>query len=247
VISDSRTRIRELNPCPQGYTGATCEDCADDFSEYNGSCEVRFALPFLDPDGHWYRGLEIGVDHDWPDSQAGVASANNDDSLLKTQCRDYQDRRAPHCYDGHDGTDYELVGGFDMMDRGVAEVLAAAPGVVTTVVDGNYDRCHFSIWADAPYYIDCDGYEMAANKVFIDHADGTQTRYLHLKKDSVIVEEGDHVRCGQMLGLTGSSGISSGPHVHFEVRRDGLVVDPFSEDRWIELDGPHGLPSAECQ
>ncbi|MEJ2287243.1 MAG: M23 family metallopeptidase, partial [Deinococcales bacterium] len=64
------------------------------------------------------------------------------------------------------------------------------------------------------------------NVVFLDHGDGTQTRYAHLSRIDVRVGEG--VRQGDVLGLVGSTGASTGPHVHFELRFDGRAVDPLA-------------------
>ncbi|NPB03424.1 MAG: M23 family metallopeptidase [Thermotogae bacterium] len=60
--------------------------------------------------------------------------------------------------------------------------------------------------------------------VRINHAKGYKTLYAHLKK--ALVKEGDSVKIGTPVGLTGSTGLSTGPHVHFEVYKDGKPVDP---------------------
>jgi beta-lactamase regulating signal transducer with metallopeptidase domain len=63
------------------------------------------------------------------------------------------------------------------------------------------------------------------NYVVIRHDDKFITRYYHLQKASVKV--GDQVKKGQVIGLVGSSGVlSSGPHLHYEVVKDGTSVDP---------------------
>jgi murein DD-endopeptidase MepM/ murein hydrolase activator NlpD len=60
--------------------------------------------------------------------------------------------------------------------------------------------------------------------VYIDHGGGIETRYAHLQK--ILVEEGDFVPAGGVVGKVGSSGRATGPHLHFEVRRGGRVVAP---------------------
>lgn len=61
--------------------------------------------------------------------------------------------------------------------------------------------------------------------VYLDHGDGTETRYAHLS--AVLVEVGAVLRQGDTLGLVGSTGASTGPHLHFELRRAGRAVDPL--------------------
>ena len=63
------------------------------------------------------------------------------------------------------------------------------------------------------------------NMVEIDHGDGLTTRYAHLSR--VLVKIGDHVEAADALGLSGTTGRSTGPHLHYEVRRNGKAVDPM--------------------
>jgi murein DD-endopeptidase MepM/ murein hydrolase activator NlpD len=60
--------------------------------------------------------------------------------------------------------------------------------------------------------------------VEIDHGNGLSTRYGHLSEISVKV--GDHIRIGQVVGAVGSTGRSTGPHLHYETRIEGEAVDP---------------------
>lgn len=62
--------------------------------------------------------------------------------------------------------------------------------------------------------------------VEIDHGNGYQTRYAHNKKLTVAI--GDRIKKGQTIALMGSTGRSTGPHVHFEVLRDGKAVNPYN-------------------
>ncbi len=62
------------------------------------------------------------------------------------------------------------------------------------------------------------------NLVIIRHANGLETYYAHLS--SRMVEAGQEVKSGQVIGLGGSTGRSTGPHLHFEVRYEGFPFDP---------------------
>jgi murein DD-endopeptidase MepM/ murein hydrolase activator NlpD len=66
--------------------------------------------------------------------------------------------------------------------------------------------------------------------VVIDHGDGLRTRYAHLRR--IAVEQGERVKTGEVIGEVGKSGNASGPHVHYEVVRNGTPVDP-----WPFMDG----------
>jgi murein DD-endopeptidase MepM/ murein hydrolase activator NlpD len=67
-----------------------------------------------------------------------------------------------------------------------------------------------------------NGYGIA---IAIDHGYGYQTLYAHLSK--VLVREGQHVRRGDLIGKTGKSGLVSGPHLHYEVRLNGVCKNPM--------------------
>jgi murein DD-endopeptidase MepM/ murein hydrolase activator NlpD len=84
----------------------------------------------------------------------------------------------------------------------------------TTVYASNAGTVSFAGWAS--------GYGYA---VFIEHADGRQTRYGHLSK--VLVSAGQTVSQGQKIALSGNTGVSTGPHVHFEIRINGTAVNPL--------------------
>ena len=77
-------------------------------------------------------------------------------------------------------------------------------------------------------------------RVEVDHGNGLVTRYAHLSR--IFVREGQVITPGQLLGAVGSTGRSTGPHLHFEVLRDGQFIDP---QRFLalgqlerEVDGP---------
>jgi len=70
------------------------------------------------------------------------------------------------------------------------------------------------------------------NMVEIDHGNGLTTRYGHMSE--VLVSEGDDVKFGDVIGRVGSTGRSTGPHLHYEVRIDGEPVDP---ERFLAVAG----------
>ncbi|MCQ2139331.1 MAG: peptidoglycan DD-metalloendopeptidase family protein [Bacteroidales bacterium] len=72
------------------------------------------------------------------------------------------------------------------------------------------------------------------NLIVIRHANGLETFYGHLSKS--LVEEGEWVRAGQTIALGGSTGRSTGPHLHFETRYQGYAFDP----EWL-IDFEHGV------
>lgn len=91
--------------------------------------------------------------------------------------------------------------------------LAAPLGTpVYATADGTVDRAE---WNNGGY----------GNMVEIDHGHGIQTRYGHLSR--YIVSDGQHVKRGQLIAYMGSTGRSTGSHLHYEVRLDGKAVNPI--------------------
>jgi murein DD-endopeptidase len=123
-------------------------------------------------------------------------------------------------YNGHDGTDFGI-SDFETMKRGVP-VLASAAGIVFQVRDGIADK----LILDQTQKKYVKNFE-CGNGVVINHGNGWQTQYCHLQNGTVAGKKGDWVEKGSVLGMVGSSGLASFPHVHFSVRYQGKIVDPF--------------------
>lgn len=79
--------------------------------------------------------------------------------------------------------------------------------------------------AESGLVADCGFDDKRGNYVLINHAKGTATLYAHMSK--VFVKKGDHLHRGQKIALVGSSGISTGPHLHFEVWKNGRAENPL--------------------
>lgn len=107
---------------------------------------------------------------------------------------------------GVPGSDW--IGGYHMgLDIGApmgAPIVAAAAGAVE---EANDDNSH--------------GY---GNHVLIAHGNGYETLYAHLSR--IVARVGEQVAQGQLIGYVGQSGYADGPHLHFEIRRDGQRIDP---------------------
>ena len=158
--------------------------------------------------GYGYHAVSTFVDHDLN---------------YPNQVRDYTNgRRTSDSNSGynHSGPDYFLWPfGWRMMDAEVVAVVAAADGVIVGKSDGNPDRS-------------CGASATGWNAVYVQHADGRIAWYGHLKQNSLTSKGiGDAVVTGEYLGRVGSSGNSSGPHLHFELRSGSgagsYVVDPY--------------------
>ena len=171
----------------------------------------------------------------------------------------------PNCYRGHEGTDFGLVGHVISQLAGSVDVFAVSGGKVVAKADGNTDLCFYKIppppsgsrASDFVFCINDKNDAKEANFVAILQDDGVIAYYYHLKKDTIAVNVGDRVDCGQFLGKIGSSGVSSAPHLHLtlqRMKRDSAfpkteqefknaggnrdvadIINPYSPMLWTEL------------
>ena len=130
------------------------------------------------------------------------------------------------------------------MDRDETIVLAAAPGTIIRKDDGNFDRNCGNL-SSVPT-------SAQPNAIYIRHADGSIAWYLHLKSGSLTPKlVGETVATGERIASVGSSGFSTGPHLHFEVYAwNGSLVDPYAgtcntlnADSWWAQQPPYWQPA----
>jgi hypothetical protein len=103
-------------------------------------------------------------------------------------------------------------------------VVASAGGTITVV--GNTGSSSYGRWVE------------------IDHGNGYRTRYAHLNSQAVRV--GQRVARGERIGTVGSTGGSSGPHLHFELRRNGVVLRPVFHGSTAFFWGTRNYTSQNC-
>ncbi len=136
-------------------------------------------------------------------------------------------------YDGHDGIDIRL-SSRPAAAGPAGAVLAAAPGRVLRTRGDAADVSVRETGRDAVAGVEC------GNGAVIAHADGYETQYCHLAKGSLTVRPGDTVAAGQAIGQVGLSGASEFPHLHFTLRRNGRMLDPFAPTAPAEACLPAG-------
>lgn len=124
-------------------------------------------------------------------------------------------------YNGHRGTDIGTFPfGWKKMDDNAVEIISAADGIIIGKDDGVDDKSCAG----------CTGY-CPWNAVYVQNSDGTVCWYGHMKKGSLTSKAvGQAVSRGEYLGVVGSSGNSTGPHLHFEVYsniQQNTLIDPW--------------------
>ena len=118
-----------------------------------------------------------------------------------------------YTYNGHNGHDSDI-DSFKRQEIGVP-IFSALDGMVVDAHDGEFD-------------MNTAASNVPANYVVLGHGDGHYTYYWHMKKGSVAVGLNQFVPAGTQIGLTGSSGSSTAPHLHFTSRYAGSVYEPFA-------------------
>jgi murein DD-endopeptidase MepM/ murein hydrolase activator NlpD len=83
-----------------------------------------------------------------------------------------------------------------------------------------------TVVATRDHFVDGNGRDLEENFVMVRHDDGTVARYIHLQHRGVLVAVGQRVAQGERIGLTGNTGDTGGPHLHFDVQRCGPNLPP---------------------
>lgn len=123
-------------------------------------------------------------------------------------------------YNTHDGTDFAIPDQKTLISG--VDVLAIADGTVLRSRDGVQDQKYNPAMPDNIKGIEC------GNGVLIDHGNGWQSQYCHMKQGSLTIKPGDKIRMGQALGQVGQSGKAEFPHLHITLRKDNKAIDPFT-------------------
>lgn len=122
------------------------------------------------------------------------------------------------------------------LPSGIGVVLTSPYGYRTHPITGNYtmhNGVDLACSSGTPIYASKSGYVTTAtyhyaygNYVTINHMDGFSTLYGHMTY--FVVSEGEYVEQGQVIGYVGSTGYSTGPHLHFTIYYDGSTVNPMN-------------------
>lgn len=207
-----------------GYLNPTPTECVSLDERADIERQIKINQKRLVSEGKLQsKNSTVNVQLDWILRQKGVndyayySISNYVDLDNTTGLRDYN--CGTRTYDGHQGVDFfTFPFWWDKMDNSNVEVIAGAAGTIVYKSDGNFDRrC-------------VNGNNGNWNAVYIQHADGTIAWYGHLKSGSPTTKAiGQTVEKGEYLGVVGSSGNSSGPHLHLEIKSSGgATIDPFS-------------------
>ena len=195
------------------------DDVLADVREALGLDDVEAGDHDHEDDSMWGRGLSwladwLGVEipHEVPASTLGL-------TILQTQLAQQwqaltspQPRRVPVRISSHFGKRYHPVLKRWKLHKGTD--FAAPTGTpVLAVADGEVRLAGY--------------YGAAGNYILIKHDNGYASQYMHLSRISRGLKRGQRVKRGQLIGRVGTTGRSTGPHLHFGLKRQGVSVDPL--------------------
>ncbi len=173
------------------------------------------ALPYttvIPADGEPHRVITMTPINAYKDSRYGyqfnytigdVTATHDDNHLYLLPFQSGSSAPVGQGYHGHFSHKNSYSLDFDLAEG--TKVYAARAGVVVEIKEDSRGGCK---------YPKCMG---MANYITVCHEDGSMANYIHLKHQGSMVNPGDKVEAGQVIGLSGNTGWSSGPHLHFEV------------------------------
>ena len=147
-----------------------------------------------------------------------------------------------------------------MMDAPSGALTLPIPGAPVTSSFGwrihpilGYRKFHYGVDFGAPRgtpvraaatgTVEACGREAAEGTfVRLRHAGRTVTLYAHLDSFAAMLRQGQAVRAGEVIAYVGSTGLSTGPHLYYEVRVDGRAIDPIGSPLRAPADDPDGTP-----
>lgn len=235
-------RVAFMSEIKQGIQDLKSQNrLAYDIVNRGGDGHPMFAWPIKKKDG-------LGYNDVW-----GISNYVDQNPAFPNQTLDYN--CGTRTYDttngyNHAGMDiYLWPFSWKMMDNDEVEIIAAAPGQIIIKTSNNTDRS-------------CALNGGNWNVVVIQHADGSAAVYGHMKRFSPTTKNvGDMVAEGEYLGIVGSSGNSSGPHLHFETYSEiewngtgtDILVDPYAgtcnslnTDSWWQSQKPYTNPNVNA-
>lgn len=145
-----------------------------------------------------------------------IFDSDPDIGTIKDVCGEASAWYSGRAYDNHHGWDRDIPN-----DGEQYVVFSPAPGIVQTVRKGCIDG-----------YQSCN--DSAGNYVVINHGGAYTSHHFHARPDSIQVKEGDWIDRYTPLFLANNTGHSTGDHSHFEIRLNGIAVDPLGENiEWV--------------
>ncbi|MFT3745087.1 MAG: peptidoglycan DD-metalloendopeptidase family protein [Pyrinomonadaceae bacterium] len=219
----------ELTPAGGGRFESVPTDQITDEQRLEIQMNIRRNIENLEREGRLEPARPEAVPLAWPLAKAsgvtdffveGISNYVDQNLLFPNQLRDWN--CGSRTYDQANGYNHAGIDIFTWpfswkkVDDNSVEIRAAAPGTIIFKSDGNFDRnCAFGNgdW----------------NAVYVRHGDNSVAWYGHMKNGSLTSKiVGDTVVAGEKLGIVGSSGNSTGPHLHFELyNANNQLQDPF--------------------
>ena len=229
VSAQGQSSTNELAPAGGGRFESIPTDQITDEQRDRIQMDIRKSMDRLESEGRLEPARPEAVPLAWPVAKAGnvtdffvegISNYVDQNMLFPNQLRDWN--CGARTYDQANGYNHAGIDIFTWpfswkkVDDNAVEIRAAAPGTIVFKSDGNFDRnCAFGNgdW----------------NAVYIRHSDNSVAWYGHMKNGSLTTKiVGDTVIAGEKLGIVGSSGNSTGPHLHFELyNAANQLQDPF--------------------